>query len=369
MVTNSSSKSRSVLFTETESIIQTCTLSFIMFSIIVGNIFVLVILQKNNKMRTPQYLLVANLAVGDTGVGFLCVPFTLITALYQGKWKLGEVACQYHAFAVATFFISTILTITTMTIEKYFSLVRPLSRFMTVKRTKYAMAAIWIISLIISVFPFLNFGRYGFNHSTLSCGIAYPDTTLEKLYLILPLVLGFIVPLTVMVFSFTRIFIAVLQHSRRIEQHTKGTSAGTDVIHLQKHLTITIILILVVFVVSWTPFFILVTLAQANSDVTELPSGLGVIAYWLGYFGSAWNPIIYVTRNRYFRDEAKLWLCFCLRKTSKRNNSVVTKRYERKYSRFKASSNFEEPIPRTERTAKFSGDFLQDKKTYYYSSV
>lgn len=255
-------------------------------------------------MRTPQYMLIGSLAVSDFGVGIGTAPLTLVTACNNGQWYLGESACTYQAMANATFFMATMLTLMAMTMEKYFSIVRPLSRFVTGNRTKKFIVMAWLFPLIFSCLPTVGIGRFGSSTTTQSCGIAFPKTPPERVYLMLTFVLGIVFPIGVMIIAYIIIFKAICSHSKRLKRHVRGEAAKAGITASQKHFTITVAIILAVFIASWTPFLLLVVAAERTESVEELPPFLGVLAYWFGYAASAWNPVIYVTRNRRFRQGA-----------------------------------------------------------------
>ena len=290
------------MYTESAYVAQACFLAFITLLISTGNLFILAIFYRDQNMRTPQYMLIASLSVSDLGVGMASAPLTIVTAVNHGEWKLPDATCSYQAYANSTFFMVTMLTLMAMTIEKYFAIVRPLSRFVTSSKTKKIVAITWLVTLFIASFPLFGFGQYSFNPSTLSCGIAFPKITTEKLFLLTIITLGLVMPLAVMSFAYIRIFIAIRKHSKRLMKHARGASAKASILHTQKHFAITLVIILALFVLSWTPFFLLATIAAFSKDVVQFPRGLGVTAYWLGYAASAWNPVVYVTRNKRIRN-------------------------------------------------------------------
>ena len=100
----------------------------------------------------------------------------------------------------------SIFTITIMSIEQYFALVRPLSRTITMRRTWYMIGAVWIVSTLMSMGPVLGWGHFEYNSSTLSCGVAYPRSTSEKLYLLFLVVIAYAIPLLIMAYAYIRIF-------------------------------------------------------------------------------------------------------------------------------------------------------------------
>ena len=294
-----------VLFSPTEYNLQAASLLLIVILIIVGNTSLLFIIYRDRNMRTPMYILITSLAVSDLGVGTSTAPLTLFAAFNNGQWLLGDGACTFQAMANSTFFIATMLNLMAMTMEKYFSIVRPLSRFVTKKRTKRVVILIWILTLLFSILPLVGVGRYGRNTTTQSCGLAFPKTAIERVYLILTLFVGFILPLGVMSVANVIIFMAIRKHSKRVRRHVRGKAAKAGISTSQKHFTVTVLIILAVFIVSWTPFLFLIITAENTDNAKDMPPFLGVVAYWFGYAASAWNPVIYVTRNRRIRKGAR----------------------------------------------------------------
>lgn len=54
---------------------------------VLGNIAVVLVVFKTTRMRSPTNQFIANLAIADLLVNFLCLPFTLIGNLFPGKLK------------------------------------------------------------------------------------------------------------------------------------------------------------------------------------------------------------------------------------------------------------------------------------------
>ena len=281
-----------------ESIVQAITLALIMFGAISLNSVNLLIVIRNSVMQNPRYMFIMNLTCGDLGVALLSMPFSLITTIYR-EWVFGFDLCKLHGFLGSFFFCASLFTMAVMSIEQYYLLVKPLSRAITVRRAWYMMAAVWALSAVVSIGPLAGWGHFGYNSSTLACGIAFPKTPFERIYLLLLVLIAFVAPLIIMAYVYVRILVAVRSHSQRIAKYSSGFS---EVIALQQRITYTLLLVLVIFLLCWTPFVCLVVFASLNSDVHHLPYGLGVAAYWCGYFNSACNPVIFIIRNDRFRD-------------------------------------------------------------------
>ena len=281
-----------------EAAFQAVSLIIIMLVAIAANTMNIIVVYRNSNMQTPRYMFIMSLAVGDLGVTLLSMPFSLVTCISR-RWIMSDSLCQLHGFLGSFFFCVSIFTLTIMSIEQYYSLVKPLSRTITIRRAWYMIAAAWILSTLLSVGPEVGWGHFEYNSSTLSCGVAFPRSTLEKMYLLFLVLIAFVITLLIMAYAYIRILLTVRKHADRIARYTKG---GLEVMRLQRRITYTLLLVLLVFILCWLPFVFLIVLATRNTSVKELPYGLGVAAYWCGFFNSSVNPIIFVIRNDRFRE-------------------------------------------------------------------
>ena len=281
-----------------EAAFQAFSLIIIMLVAIAANTMNIIVVYRNSNMQTPRYMFIMSLAVGDLGVTLLSMPFSLVTCISR-RWIMSDSLCQLHGFLGSFFFCVSIFTLTIMSIEQYYSLVKPLSRTITIRRAWYMIAAAWILSTLLSVGPEVGWGHFEYNSSTLSCGVAFPRSTLEKMYLLFLVLIAFVITLLIMAYAYIRILLTVRKHTDRIARYTKG---GLEVMRLQRRITYTLLLVLLVFILCWLPFVFLIVLATRNRSVKELPYGLGVAAYWCGFFNSSVNPIIFVIRNDRFRE-------------------------------------------------------------------
>ena len=298
LATVSSSSDLYIQYRPAESVIQAIALVAIMVTAISSNTINILIVLRNSSMQTPRYLFILNLACGDLGIALLAMPFSLVTAVAR-EWVLGDALCQLHGFLGSLFFCISIFTLTIMSIEQYYALVKPFARTITLRRARGMILAVWALAALLSMGPVFGWGHFAFNSTTLACGVAYPKSSVERLYLLFLVFLAFVSPLLIMGYAFVRIFVAVRQHSARIAKYTSG---GHEVMKLQRRITLTLLLVLVVFMICWGPFVLLIALANGGTPVSQLPYGLGVAAYWCGFFNSSLNPIIYIIRNDKFRE-------------------------------------------------------------------
>ncbi|XKL59062.1 hypothetical protein PGB90_000078 [Kerria lacca] len=78
-------------------------------------------------------------------------------------------------------------------------------------------------------------------------------------------------------------------------------------------------IIMGVFLLCWLPFFLWYVISTLCGTPCECSDIFVTVVFWIGYFNSALNPLIYAYFNRDFRDAFKnTLLCFfpCLNKLS-----------------------------------------------------
>ncbi|XP_065053527.1 octopamine receptor Oamb-like [Rhopilema esculentum] len=296
-------------YTNFESAVFVFTLVVIMLVSLAGGLIMLYVLYSNDKMWTSTNMLIGNLALASTSVAAFVMPFSIYSAGNR-KWTFGQGAvCKLTGFAASFLLLATIFTHTVISIDKFFAVVKPMSRAMTTKRTALLIAAVWVIAGVMSVAPLAGISRFEYNPTTLMCGIGFPITKLDLLYMLFLSGLGFMLPLILMGILYIRVYFAVKQHSARLLAHSVSS---TDVLALQKRLIFTVFASLVCFLICWSTFFTLVISSVIIKDRSKLPRGLGIAAYWTGYFNSALNPIIICSLSNRFKEGFKdILVRFC----------------------------------------------------------
>ena len=264
-----------------------------------GNSGMLIVLYKNDKMWNSTNMLIGNLALSGVLVSLFCMPFNL-TSIIIGKWPFKDgIICKFNAFTASVLLLATILTHTMISVDKYFYVVKPFSRAMTVSRTSKIIFLVWFIAALMSFGPLLNFGKYQYNHTTLVCVVGFPRMKADFIYLVLLATVGFVIPNLVMSHVYIKVFIAVRKHTKRLQN---SAVCSLDVVTLQKKLILTVVFSLICFLACWTPFCLLCVMALMVETVNDFPYGLGIAAYWCGYLYNALNPLIICSMSQRFGE-------------------------------------------------------------------
>uniref|UniRef100_A0A3Q3IDQ6 Urotensin-2 receptor n=1 Tax=Monopterus albus TaxID=43700 RepID=A0A3Q3IDQ6_MONAL len=115
-----------------------------------GNIYTLVVMCQSMRTAASMYIYIINLALADL-LYLLTIPFVVCTHFLKG-WHFGDVGCRILISMDFLTMHASIFTLTIMSTERYFAVLKPLD---TVKRSKSYRKAIallvWVASLILTL--------------------------------------------------------------------------------------------------------------------------------------------------------------------------------------------------------------------------
>lgn len=125
-------------------------LSIMCFVGVSGNIYTLVIMCHSMKTAASMYIYIINLALADL-LYLLTIPFVVCTYFLKG-WYFGEAGCRILISMDFLTMHASIFTLTIMSTERYFAVLKPLDTFKRSKSYRKAIAAlVWVASLILTL--------------------------------------------------------------------------------------------------------------------------------------------------------------------------------------------------------------------------
>lgn len=145
----------------TEYFVLTAALVIIMLLAIFGNTTLIVTILHSRKLRTRTNMFILNLACADVGVALLCIPFSIITC-FSRDWIFGDILCQLNGFMNIFFESCSLFTLTAISIEKYFSIVKPLDNVITRRKAWVMLAMTRIAALTLASMPLTGFIAFNF---------------------------------------------------------------------------------------------------------------------------------------------------------------------------------------------------------------
>lgn len=115
-----------------------------------GNIYTLVVMCQSMRTAASMYIYIINLALADL-LYLLTIPFVVCTHFLEG-WYFGNTGCRILISMDFLTMHASIFTLTIMSTERYFAVLKPLD---TVKRSKSYRKAIallvWAASLVLAL--------------------------------------------------------------------------------------------------------------------------------------------------------------------------------------------------------------------------
>ncbi|KAH8417861.1 hypothetical protein KR222_007326 [Zaprionus bogoriensis] len=315
-------------------VVKCFIIGFIILAAILGNMLVIVSVMRHRKLRIITNYFVVSLAVADMLVALCAMTFNASVEI-SGRWMFGSLMCDiWNSFDVY-FSTASIMHLCCISVDRYFAIVQPLDYplIMTHRRVFIMLLMVWLSPALLSFLPICS-GWYTTNENWkyLKSNPHICEFKVNKAYAIVSSSMSFWIPGIVMLSMYYRIY----QEADRQERLVYRSKVAA--LLLEKHLQIsqipkprpsiqveqstittmrrerkaarTLGIIMSAFLLCWLPFFLwYITFTLCDSCKT--PRIVVGILFWIGYFNSALNPIIYAYFNRDFRAAFKKTLKSC----------------------------------------------------------
>ncbi|KAM6979576.1 histamine H1 receptor [Aplochiton taeniatus] len=210
------------------------SLGFLSLLTVVMNLLVLYAVRREKSLHTVGNLYIVSLSVADLLVGLVVMPLSLVYLL-EDTWRLGRLLCQLWLIMDYVASTASIFSLFVLCLDRYRSVRQPLRylKYRTRGRASVMIAGTWLLSLTW-VIPIL--GWRSFTHVELKpeaenkCDTDFRFVTWFK---VITSVFNFYVPSILMLWFYTRIYLAVRQHFRERERitHPTGSLGDIDQVH------------------------------------------------------------------------------------------------------------------------------------------
>ncbi|XP_051871695.1 chemokine XC receptor 1-like [Pristis pectinata] len=273
--------------------------SLIFIFTLIGNILVLWILMRYEKLKTTTDIFILNLITSD--LLFACsLPIWAVD--HTHGWIFGKAMCKIMSSIFFVSYYSGILLLTLVTVDRYFVVVCPLTAVRT-RKLSYGVVAclvVWCISILATV-PEMIFSDVVHWNESFSCESIYPKGN-EQIWQLVQCyqqnLLFFLIPFVVIVYCYYRILNTVVKCRAR-----------------KKFKAVKIIFCIVaVFFVCWAPYNVVIFLLSLY-DLNTLTvvscefSNHLYFAYYIcrdiAYFHCCLNPFFYALVGTKFRKHLK----------------------------------------------------------------
>ncbi|CAG9575469.1 unnamed protein product [Danaus chrysippus] len=299
---------------------------------VVGNSAVMVALWRVR--RAPSHYPLISLVTADLLVGLLVQPLGVLRELYV--FNLNRIICACWSIMDVLCCTASILSLCVLGWERWSGITAPLARARRAKRAKLVAGLVWPVSAVIAIPNALVRSHKHFHPGELEKAC---EVNTNTGYVFFSVTLSFYLPAVVMLMLYGFILRAlsapppVRAHRGRPSNNSPGKAVTSEIktqpgsaidnnhasfISRQRRATRIIVMLMTLFFVCWTPYFVMLPLDSLYDCVYD--SGW-LWCTCLGYVNSSLNPLVYAVSSPSVRSALRSSLT-----SSGRNDVGLTRR-------------------------------------------
>nr|XP_043905443.1 trace amine-associated receptor 4-like [Solea senegalensis] len=265
--------------------------------IMCGNLLVIISIVYFKQLHTPTNFLMLSLAVADLLVGVLVVPFSIIIVV-SSYWRFHYVLCQVRGSLDVTLCNSSIWNLCCISVDRYYAVCQPL-RY----RTRITVRVIGIMILVSWTIATLNAVIFTSQAPDKGLKIKKCITFQRKTQstMVVGVLFAFFIPAIVMSSIYLKILMVAQKQARSIQSMAKS---GATVSKTEKKATKTLSIVMGIFLLSWTPFFLSIGFNPLSNYA--IPVNAILSFKWLGWSNSMLNPFVYAFFYSWFRSAFRM---------------------------------------------------------------
>lgn len=281
----------------------------------------------SRQLHTPTNLLLLSLAVSDLFVGLLLMPVEII--YIEACWYLGDILCTLYYIVDYIITSASVASMVLISVDRYVAICDPLhySTKVTTRRAKTSVFLCWLCSVLYRI-VLLNdhLEKPGRSNSCLGQCVV----VINNFAGIVDLIFTFIIPITIIIVLYMRVFIVVLTTVRTIKSQITAVTAQRlgGVKRTEMKAARTLGVVVVVFLFCFCPYYF-PTLAGEDTSIDASSAAFDI---WLTHFNSCLNPVIYAFFYPWFRKCIRLILTMEILKPGSSNAKVLHWRTGEKYN-------------------------------------
>ncbi|KAM6059039.1 putative G-protein coupled receptor [Theristicus caerulescens] len=295
---------------------------------LVANTVVMVVILKTPLLR--KFIFVCHLCVVDLLSAIFLMPLGIISSSSCFNRVIYSIAeCQALIFLNVCFISASILTISIISVERYYYIVHPM-RYevkMTIRLAVAGVIFIWVKSVLITVLALVGWPQGNGATSASRCTVYWSPGAHKKAFVIIFSIVCFVLPTIIIFAVYCSVYrvarMASLQHvpvpaQAAAPRHRSDSIASQVTIITTRNLPLprlmperflgsnkailTLVLIVGQFLCCWLPFFAFHLHASVATGMAGGGHGEMVVT-WIAYSSFAINPFFYGLLNRQIREE------------------------------------------------------------------
>ena len=269
-----------------------------------GNVLILVALQKVSSIHPPTKLLFRCLAVTDLCVGLLGQPLYVYVNYIGLHFDIGKFMVELQGvlnFALVLLFAVSPLTSAAISVDRLLALLLGLRyrHVVTLRGARVVIACVWFIAVSNASLLWLDFIQFS------------DEVYLASWWTFLALIM---VSTIISTFSYTKIFFTLRHQQAQVRDHVQPeqSSRVRSVLNIARYKK-------TVYSVAWIQFAMLacygpyiVMVFLWNFGIIDYSKIAGEVFFCLVFLNSSLNPVLYCWRIKDVRQEVKNTIRQCL---------------------------------------------------------
>lgn len=331
------------------TVVRLTLFAVVFLAAVIGNFFVFTASLRNRRLQTFSYCLITNLAISDF-VSMFWVPFLLVNEQLESGWIYGAFLCKFiNPTQVVCGLVTTNVHVA-IAIDRYFSIVRPLTD--SCNHSKYRRALvivplIWIVAVICSLPTYIFRELYSL---TLKSGkkiefcyekfppIENSEDGYRQMYSVFLFFVNYVIPISISTVLYGKIVLYLKktklerkEMGRKFSQSSRNTSSKdvkvycNNLTKVERRFISMAIIIVTIFFFCYLPYQVVFLFAEFADYATSWPYFriLMSVVYFLTWLPNALNPICYGAMDQRYAKAFKM-ICLSFQGSSDRGSKNQT---------------------------------------------
>lgn len=303
-------------------------LTFVVVAFVVDTV-ILFVFWRVKELRNVTNNLLCNMVAADLLL-VLQSPMEGVS-IWKDYWEPGDGLCRIHRFMLHTFYYVVILSLTAVSIERYFAICQPMRFKSHEEKFKCGrlIFLVWILSILLSI-PQLFLSSVEMAHGKLVCIEKRPGENYLPVFVgyHVPLfVFLYFIPLMILSFTYAKVSKKLYDVVERYRERSRFDICGA--MKMRRSIIRMLLVVVVVFVVCLTPLTVIELLHVTPVMKYYDPFGVLIVCVdMLALLHALLNPLVSSFMSKEFRKAAKrafncpqeFELCKNKHKVEKNNN-------------------------------------------------